>query len=105
MARVRSLVVYLLAEMGFTNIHLLGLTSIEEFIYYWYNRPTRRTIESIDTGGPVLLGLTGLQYPKELSFKTTPTLKLMNEVDSESRYSDSQRGGVAWNIAFLRTLL
>jgi hypothetical protein len=100
MARVRSLVVNFLAEIGFTNIHLLGLTSIEEFTYYWYDRGTRRVIESIDTGGPVLLGLREIQYPQELSFKTTPTLRLMEEADYASSLIK-----VFWNIAFLRTLL
>jgi len=105
MARVRSLVVYFLAEMGFTNIHLLGLTSIEEFIYYWYDRSTRQAIESVDTGGPVLLGLSGHSYPKELSFKTLPTLKLMDELGKEDQYSKEQKSKAVWNIAFLRTLL
>ena len=105
MARVRSLVVRSLAEMGFSRIHLLGLTSLEELIYYWFDPHTRQCIESLDTGGPVLLGLRKYRYPTELSYKTTPTLKLMNAVDSESRYTDEQRSLVFWNIAFLRTLL
>jgi hypothetical protein len=105
MARVRSIVVYFLAEMGFTNIHLLGLTSIEEFIYYWYDRPTRIAIESVDTGGPVLLGLKGLEYPNELSFKTTPTLRLMEENTSKDFSNNAGLSKAVWNIAFLRTLL
>lgn len=101
MARVRSLVVYhLVTILGFRKIHLLGLTSLEELIYYWWTPEIRSHIGSIDTGGPILMGLLGFKYPEEWSYKKTPTLKLM-ENHSEVYSFDY----ILKNIAILRTLL
>ena len=101
MARVRSLVVYHLTNvLGFKKIHLLGLTSLEELIYYWWDPETRSHVKSIDTGGPILMGLKGVHYPQEWSYKQTPTLRLM-----ESFSATHNLETVLWNISFLRTLL
>ena len=101
MARVRSLVVYHLVEtLKFKRIHLLGLTSLEELVYYWWVPEIRSSIESIDTGGPILMGLQGLKYPQEWSYKRTPTLKLMEKLPDVYNYDY-----ILKNIAFLRTLL
>lgn len=103
MARIRSLIVYYLVNiLGFKDIHLLGLTSVEEFQYYNHSPITKQGIRSVDTGGPVLLGLKGLRYPTELSLKTTPTLKLMNQQEDIEHKNLSN---AIWNIAYLRTLL
>jgi len=105
MARVRSAIVhYLVNTLNFNSIHLLGLTSLEELYLYFFDKPTRDGIDSLDTGGPVLLGLNGLRYPTEYIFKGTPTLNIMKEKDSKNGITPGLEF-ITWNIAFLKTLL
>jgi hypothetical protein len=108
MARIRSAIVhYLVNTLNFNSIHLLGLTSLEELYLYFFDKPTRDGIDSLDTGGPVLLGLNGLRYPTEYIFKKDPTLNLMkvNPLAKVLDYHDTEVGRAVWNIAFLKTLL
>jgi len=107
MARVRSAIVhYLVNTLNFSSVHLLGLTSLEELYLFFLDKPTRDGIDSLDTGGPVLLGLNGLWYPTEYIFKGTPTLNLMKKVGSLMEgISDIGLTWAVWNIAFLKTFL
>ena len=95
MARSRSSVVRLLSELGFTQIHLLGMTTIEELHSYW----GCKGVESVDTGGPILNGLRGRHFGRDsLLPKVTPTLEQMPSkiVSLEEVY---------YNIAYLRKII
>lgn len=102
MSRTRSLVVAALVDLGFEEIHLLGLNSLEELALYKLNPGIKSRISSIDTGMPISLGLKGLQYPIEPVVKRAPTLRIM-EKDTETQIDTLEM--VYWNIAYLRKLL
>jgi len=90
---------------GFSTIHLLGMTTLEELDTYW----SIPQVKSIDTGGPILNGLSGIRFGEgRLLPKRVPTLEQMpDETDilaelgpGESR--DSRLADVYYNIAMLR---
>ena len=100
MAKVRSFVVGCVVQMGFSSIHLLGTTSLEEFVFYRLRPEVKRHLLSIDTGMPVGLGLRGTRYPMELVAKEKSTMAVMESLSTEKQLED-----IFYNIAFLRTLL
>lgn len=100
MAKVRSFVVGCVVQMGFSSIHLLGTTSLEEFVFYRLRPEVKRHLLSIDTGMPVSLGLRGTRYPMELVAKEKSTMATMESLSTEKQLED-----IFYNIAFLRTLL
>jgi len=81
-------------EMSF---HLLGFTSLQEFQFY----ARRPNVVSIDTGVPIMLGLTGKDILDPLDKKTTPTYNQM-----EAKPLDQKSWtGVCRNLALLRKYL
>ncbi len=81
-------------EMKF---HLLGLTSLEEFMFY----TGRPNVVSIDTGVPIMLGLTGKDILDPLDKKTTPTYTQMEDKPLDQK----AWSGICRNLALLRKYL
>jgi len=79
------------------QIHLLGFTSLDEFIYY-ENRPN---VWSIDTGIPILLGLESKDILDPLSSKEKPTYNLMEN----KKVTQENWTAICRNIALLRRYL
>ena len=75
-------------------VHLLGFTSLHEFLWYSY----RPNVVSIDTGIPVMLGLQGKDILDELESKEVPTYNTMEEL----KLSQKEWTGICRNIALLR---
>ena len=80
----------------FEWIHLLGMTTLEELESYKY----MDSIESIDTGSPILNGISGIRFGRdELLNKSTPTYNLM---EVAPRFDSAD---IFFNIAYLRKVL
>lgn len=81
-------------EMSF---HLLGFTSLQEFQFY----ARRPNVVSLDTGVPIMLGLTGKDILDPLEKKKTPTYNKM-----EAKTLDQKSWtGICRNLALLRKYL
>jgi len=78
-------------------VHLLGFTSLEEFL--WYQR--RPNVTGIDTGIPILLGLTGLDILDPLEDKSKPTFNEMSKME----LNQTAWTAIIRNIALLRRYL
>jgi hypothetical protein len=99
MALARQKVVQAITHMGIPLIvHLLGLTLLEELSRYGSE------VKSIDTGSPVLHGLSNRRYGRDtLLSKSTPTMNKMPVIDAENEAK--QMRDVYYNLAYLRTKL
>jgi len=87
-------VITTLGEWDF-KIHLLGMTTLDEFYFYYY---TVGKIWSIDTGIPVKEGLLGNVFGIDrLPDKREPTMNLMGHNSSLDK--------VFYNIAYLRRVI
>ncbi len=96
MAFMRKAVISQILDM-FEEIHLLGLTTLEELVFY----KGVTQIKSLDTGSPVLHGLKGIEYGKgDLIPKTIPTVIRMDNTTPSISALDLIR----YNIKFLRSL-
>lgn len=77
------------------ELHLLGMTTLEELQNY---KSQASRVVSIDTGGPVLMGLYRHRYGRDpLSPKLTPTQNQMDMCNSSYGEVD-----IFYNIAYLR---
>jgi len=79
---------------GDRPVHLLGFTSLDEFLWYNY----RPNVVSIDTGIPIMLGLQEKDILDELESKKVPTYNTMKEL----KLSRKEWTGICRNIALLR---
>ena len=83
------------APIGF-NIHLLGMTTIEELTQH-----NKGWVKSIDTGVPVLLGSKGYAIERANIDKSRPTMSQFGEVSVDTAHL----GSIYYNIAYLRKIL
>jgi hypothetical protein len=98
MAKNRRMVVHMIdrsfAEYPIDYIHLLGVTTLEELKDY----ETFPAVETVDTGSPVLHGLSGLRFGRDKMLdKSTPTMNRMPDWRERVSLAD-----VYWNISYLR---
>ena len=100
MASTRQEVIALLESKYFGpdfEFHLLGMTTLEELEAYTEDS----RVISIDTGGPILMGLYGHRYGSNLlPPKITPTYNQMDLCNLKLGEAD-----IFYNIAYLRGLL
>ncbi len=94
MSEMRATVVGLLSSKFSFNIHLLGFLTLGEFSHYKGNPK----VKSLDTGSPVMHGLLGLEFGKDLLLdKSQPTM---------DRMVDNNNLDLAiYNIGFLKDIL
>jgi len=83
------------------ELHLLGMTTLEELKFYSQSR-----VVSIDTGGPVLMGLNSKLYGRDtIPNKSVPTMNQMPEPSLASDTFLRTREYILYNIAYLRKVL
>lgn len=78
-------------------VHLLGLTSLDEF--FWYHGAPN--VVSIDTGVPILLGLMEKDILEPLVSKDTPTWNEMEKME----LGKNSWAAICRNLALLRKLM
>lgn len=101
MATARKKVVQILTGAEFVfDVHLLGLTTLEEVSSYSNNL----SVVSIDTGSPVLHGSEGKWFGRDpLLPKSQPTMNRMRDnQDLSGEYPEINYETVYYNIAYLR---
>ena len=84
-----------LIEMGFDDIHLLGMTSLDEFSNYF---PYDREVHFwLDTGRPIMCGVNNIVFGKEeLPQKVEPSMSKMKLGDLSK---------IFYNVAYRRKML
>ena len=79
--------------------HLLGCSLAQEFKYY----KDVEGIRSVDTSNPVVAGLLGKRYYKNIGMLNKPSTLLADLINSE--VNDEQKADILYNVAEFKKLL
>lgn len=79
--------------------HLLGCSLANEFSRY-HNIPS---IRSVDTSNPVVAGLKGLRYYKNIGLCTKPKIKLADLINTE--VSNEQLDNILYNVNEFKSII
>lgn len=100
----------LVAEYDFYDIHLLGMTTIEELKTY----QDTEQVKSIDTGVPIVYGMNCMHLDEPWNFKKDkPTMSQMEGFrefidEGSTRHAlgpSDKLSAIFWNIAYLRKVI
>lgn len=107
--RGRQLYLETLYHLGYlkdTEVHLLGCSLPNEFVYYTTeHKELGRSIKSLDTSNPVVHGLLGIRYSSEFGLDQKQSIKLAEMIDMPmSKISIKEMQLIMYNLDTFRSL-
>lgn len=105
----RQLFMETLYHLGYlenTEVHLLGCSLPNEFVYYTTeHKELGRSVKSLDTSNPVVHGLLNIQYSPEFGLDQKQSIKLADMIDIPmSKIDIKQMKMIMYNLDTFRAI-